>query len=110
MSELTAKEQQRVRAALRVLRVSIGTWKPLASALHMEAESLGKVVTGRRSATAGLALRVARFVDIPVDDLLTGKYLPARACPNCGHLPNEFEDDEATVVGDRQRQDPQARG
>lgn len=99
MSDLTEKEQRHVRTALRFLRLSIGTWKPLAAALRYDSESIGKVVTGRRNVTATLALRLARFVDLPVDDLLAGKYLPTRTCPHCGHPPTDFEHEE-TVVED----------
>ena len=66
----------------------------------METESIGKIVTGRRPVTAALALRVARFVDVTFDDMVTGKYLPARTCPRCGFVPNEYEHDEPTAAED----------
>lgn len=99
MSDLTAKEQQHVRTALRYLRHSLGSWQPLAKALCLEAESLSKIATGRRGVTASLALRVARFVDVAIDDLLAGKYLPTRTCPRCGYVPNEYSEDvELTAI------------
>lgn len=95
--ELTAKEQRYVRTALRYLRFTIGTWKPLADALRYDSETIGKVVTGRRAVTAAMTLRVARFVDVSIDDLLTGKYVPRRTCPHCGHPPDDFSDEETVV-------------
>ena len=83
---------------LRYLRLRVMTWKPLARALRYDSETIGKVVTGRRAVTASLAMRVARAsVDIPVDDLPAGKYLPPQTCPHCGHPPDGFVDEETIV-------------
>ena len=46
MSDLTAKEQKAVRTALKVLRLRVGTWAPLAKALRYEWDSIQKVATG----------------------------------------------------------------
>ena len=95
MTDLDEKEQKHVRTALLYLRRQVGAWAPVARALHYESESLGKVATGRRSVTASLAVRVARFAGVGVDALLDGSYTPG-ACPKCGHRP-DFTD-ENTVA------------
>ena len=99
MSDLTAKEQRAVRTALRFLRLRVGAWAPLAKALRYEYDSIQKVATGRKAVTPALALRVARFAGIPVDELLAGQWLSPRVCPHCGHPPEDFIDEE-TVVED----------
>jgi hypothetical protein len=72
VNDLTAKEQRAVRTALRFLRLHVGAWGPLAKALRYEWDSIQKVATGKRSVTPALALRVARFAGVAVDELLTG--------------------------------------
>jgi hypothetical protein len=55
------------------------------------------VATGKRAVTPALALRVARFAGIPMDELLAGQWLSPRVCPHCGHLPEDFVDEETVV-------------
>jgi hypothetical protein len=55
------------------------------------------VATGKRAVTPALALRVARFAGIPMDELLAGQWLSPRVCPDCGHLPEDFVDEETVV-------------
>ena len=55
---------------------------------------------GKKAATPALALRVARFAGVPMDELLAGQWLSPRVCPHCGHPPDDFADDE-TVVTER---------
>lgn len=99
MTDLTLKEQQHVRTALRFLRLRIGGWEPLAKGLGFQWDTVQKVATGMRSVTASMALRVARLADAPVDDLLAGRWLSPRTCRHCGHPPDDFEDEE-TIVGE----------
>ncbi len=75
----------------------MGAWAPLAKVLHVEADTIEKVVNGRRCVTARMALRVARFVDVPMDDRLAGRYLSARVCPHCGHPPDDFVDEDTRI-------------
>jgi len=55
-----------------------------------EWDSIQKVATGKRAVTPALALRVARFAGIAMDELLAGQWLSARVCPHCGHPPDDF--------------------
>lgn len=84
MSDLTAEEQAHVRAALRFLRARCGGWAPLAKALGFKDTTLSKVANGRVVAPL-LAFRVARLVNVGVDDLLAGKFPSPGTCPHCGH-------------------------
>jgi len=85
MSDLTAKEQDHVRAAIRFLRVQFRTWEATANLLACRRNALHRVNAGSRGVTAGLAFRVARIAGVGVDALLSGAYPPAGVCPHCGH-------------------------
>ncbi len=96
-SDLTPQEQAHARIALRFLRARCGGWEPLSKILR------GNKVTIRKAASGGvisasLAVRIARFVKVGVDDLLAGKYPPAGACPHCGHVASA-EDPELITGG-----------
>jgi hypothetical protein len=78
VSDLTAKEQANVRAAIAFLRARCGGVKPLEKALHADKSTLN------RPASASLAVRVARLASVGVDDVLTGRFPPAGTCPHCG--------------------------
>jgi hypothetical protein len=86
VSDLTAEEQKNVRAALRFLWARCGGWKPLGKALRASPLALSK---RGLPISAGLAVRVARFASVGVDDVLDGRYPPAGTCPHCGHRRDE---------------------
>lgn len=96
MSDLDEKEQNHVRSALRYLRRRLGAWAVVSEALHVGQKSIEMVAGARRSVTASLAFRVARLAEVSVDDLLAGRFLPAGACPKCGHVP-DFADENTAV-------------
>lgn len=85
MSDLTTQEQGHVRAALRFLRARCGGWEPMAKALRFSKLSMRNIMKGK-PVSASLAVRVARFAAVPVDDVLGGKYPPPGSCPHCGHI------------------------
>lgn len=87
MSDLDEKQQKHVRTALRILRQRSGTWAAVTRALHLSLVPIDKVMNGQRAVTPSTAFRVPRFLDVPVDDLLAGRFLPPGACPRCGHVP-----------------------
>ena len=97
-SDLTLTEQKHVRTAIWSLRVRVGGWTPLAKALRFQYDTVQKVAAGARAVTAGMALRVARFAGVSIDDLLAGNYTPPGTCPHCGHAP-DFTDETTQVDG-----------
>lgn len=101
MSDLDLKEQNHVRTALRYLRRRLGAWDSVAAAINFAPATIEKVAGARNPVSASMAIRVARLVDVSVDDLLAGRSLPG-ACPKCGHVP-DFAD-ESTAVEHAPRQ------
>jgi hypothetical protein len=98
MSDFTSKEQCAVRTTLLFLRVRAGgAWEPIAKALHVEEDTIAKVAHGRRPVTARLAVRVARLIEVGIDDLLAGRHMSSRVCPHCGHPPDDFGDEETVA-------------
>jgi hypothetical protein len=91
MSDLSTKEQENVRAALRFLRSRCGTWVGLAKALKLAPTSPGNVANGHRVASPKLAFRIAKLASVPVDDVLTGRFPPPGTCPHCGHTDSRGE-------------------
>lgn len=82
--DLTTQEQNNVRVALRYLRLRFGGWLPLSKALRFKDTTLANAANGR-VVTAALAFRIARLVDVGVDDLLGGKFPVPGVCPYCNH-------------------------
>ena len=74
MADLNESEQRNVRTALRYLRLRVGAWEPLARALHIDEDTIEKVINGRRAVTPRTAFRVARFADVAIEDVLDGTY------------------------------------
>lgn len=106
MTDFDEKEQNHVRAALHYLRIQMGGLKPLAKALRADDKTIRKVTVRERDVSASLALRVARLLDVPFDDLLLGRYQPG-ACAKCGHRPqympvyaSDFADEPTVVEGE----------
>jgi hypothetical protein len=85
MSDLTAKEQDNVRAALRFLRTRAGTWATLAKALRLGETTIANVAGGHKTVTPLAAFRVARLAKVGMDDVLGGRFPAAGTCPHCGH-------------------------
>lgn len=84
-SDLTADEQAHVRAALQFLRARCRGWEQVAKALHFKATTLGNIANGHKSASASLAVGIAHFASVGVDDVLMGRFPEPGICPRCGH-------------------------
>lgn len=101
-TDLDTKEQDHVRAAMRFLRSSVGSWELVANALNFSPKTIANILGGR-NVSASLALRVSRLLNAPIDDLLSGKY-QLGACAKCGHVPSYMPrrrsdfSDESTFV------------
>ncbi len=87
-SDLSHVEQERCRVVLRFLRVRFGGWTTLAKVLKFKHTTLARVAGGHKTVTASMAVRLARLLNLGVDQLLAGAFPPAGACPIChGGLP-----------------------
>ena len=84
-SDLTRKEQEHVRAAIRFLHTRFGTWEMVAKALRFKRKTIQEAVYGA-TVSASVAFRVARVAGTPIDDLLAGRFPPKGTCPHCGHM------------------------
>lgn len=83
MSDLTAEEQANVRVALRFLRARFGVWATVAKALRVNRRHVSRMMYGR-TVTASVAMRTARLCNVPVDDVLSGRFPDKNVCPHCG--------------------------
>jgi hypothetical protein len=89
-TDLTPAEQTHVRTALRFLRSRCGGWAQVGKALHFKATTLGQIARSHKVASASLAVRIARFASVGVDDVLTGRFPSPATCPHCGHHDENF--------------------
>jgi len=69
-------------AALRFLRTRLGGGAKLGAAIKLGRKTVDKVSLGRRPG-AGLAIRAARLAGVPIEDVLSGAWPKAGACPRC---------------------------
>jgi hypothetical protein len=83
-SDLTPAEQANVRAAIRFLRVTVGGFAKLATAMGARCKTVENASGRRGKPSAGIALRVARVAGVAVEDVLAGRWPPSMACPHCG--------------------------
>jgi DNA-binding XRE family transcriptional regulator len=97
MAALSHEEARNVVLALRVLRARLGTQKELARSLGLSQQWLVSLMRGYVSPSVGVALRVARLADVPMDDVLAGRFPACGTCPNCGHRLPTFTD-ETTIA------------
>lgn len=93
-SDFTAEEVVSVRAALHYLHLRCGTWELLAKVLRFNANTLCNVAGGHKSVNATLVVRLAKFANVRVDDLLEGRFPAPGTCPHCGHLDAKGSSDE----------------
>ena len=91
MSALTPQEEGHVRTALRYMHTRCGTWLLVAKVIGSGKDTtISQMAQGHKRVSADVALRLARAVRVPVDDVLTGRFPKAGACPHCGQpMPEE---------------------
>lgn len=92
--DLTKDEQNNVRAALQFLRQRVGGWDQLARVLHLCKRTLAGLGQGR-AINPLIAFRVARFVRVPMEELLNGSFPAPGTCPFCGHRKEDDSDEPA---------------
>jgi hypothetical protein len=93
---LTLKEQKRVREGLRYLRWRYGGWRGLAKLLHVSYANLRNMGC-KDSIGPTLAFRIAHLAEVSIDDVLSGKMMPANTCPHCGRNTRNFDHDETII-------------
>ena len=90
-SSLTPTEQENLALAIRFLFKRHGSWEVIAEATGFKSGTLA--TNNRRLLGPGLAIHVARFAGVNVDDILFGKWPPPNTCWTCGqHLPVPSDD------------------
>lgn len=92
---LDGKEQRNVRVAIRYLRVRLG-FRQVAALLGYKPDTVEKLLNGRRCVTIGAALRVSRAANIPLEDVVEGRWPSGDVCPHCGRV-RDFSDEETQV-------------
>ncbi len=83
--DLTMREQENVRAALRALHGEYRTWQSVAYALPFNIKWLSMAAVGSRHVTVTLASRTARLAGVSLSDVLDGRYPVPVCCMRCGH-------------------------
>lgn len=83
-ADLSPEEQERARVAIRFLVKRFGTWGKLAAAMKANVQTVRFAVSARGAVSAGVALRAARAAGVPLEDVLSGAWPSATACPHCG--------------------------
>ncbi len=86
-SDLTPEEQANAKAALRFLATRLGSGAKLAAAMGSNLAAVRHASKKRGAVSAGIALRVARVAGVPLEDVLSGAWPKAGACPHCGRSP-----------------------
>jgi hypothetical protein len=83
-ASLSPEEAANVRKALVVLRYRLGSLEALAHALKVEPIMASQGCMPHRRPSAGLAIRAARAAEVPVEEILAGRWPGDGACPLCG--------------------------
>jgi hypothetical protein len=84
--DLSFAEQANVRAALRMLRVRLGgrNWINVERALPVSHSALAEILAERVEVSSTIAYRIALALDVPMQDVISGKALPPGTCRHCG--------------------------
>jgi hypothetical protein len=95
--KLTVEEQANTLAALRFLRIRVGTWKMLAKALRFEASTMRNVNKGVNPVSINMAYRASRLAGVLFDDVVSGRWPVMGTCPHCGHVGGSGHGGSATA-------------
>jgi hypothetical protein len=81
---LTHPQQEKVKAALRNLRVRFNGWKHLSRALGLPQNSAEHLVLRNHVITGDVLVRVCKVGGLSVDQMLNTAPIDAGRCPSCG--------------------------
>lgn len=82
--DLTPEQKANARLAIRFLAKRFGTVRKLAAAMGANRATVLAAMSRRCAISAGVALRAARVAGVPLEDVLSGAWPLAGACPHCG--------------------------
>jgi len=85
--DFSHEEQAHLRNALFFCRARLGSWKRVAQVFHYETATIQQVATAVRNVTPTVALRMAKLLEKPLEELTSGRFPGGDACPRCGHFP-----------------------
>lgn len=80
-------ETSRLRVAFANARRLYGSWRDLATALHVTYEAVIKVGHGKHPVSPGLVIRLARALGVTVESLYRPPMAVGSRCPHCGRGP-----------------------
>lgn len=81
---LRPHEEANVRAAVRLLKGRLRTWKAVSVAMTVPAKTMARVMNGERRVQDKWAILVARALGLALDDVISGRFPARGACPMCG--------------------------
>jgi hypothetical protein len=81
LSRLSPEQQENVRRAMRYLTVKYGGPRKFAAALGVSYQAFWKLRNPSRAIPVRRAVLVAALAQVPVDDVLTGRW--PTECPHC---------------------------
>lgn len=81
--QLTPEEQARTLVALKFMIARVGSIAELAFKMGIDRTVLRRAVKGKPAPSVVVALEVARVAGATVDDVLSGRFPEAGACPTC---------------------------
>jgi hypothetical protein len=84
MTALRPHEEENVRAAVRLLRGRLRTWRAVSTAIGVPMKTMERVMNGERRVQDRWAILLARALGIPLDDVINGRLPLPGACPMCG--------------------------
>jgi len=84
--DLSLKEQANAMASLRMLRVRLGgqNWLNVERALPISHSALYEILSGRAEVSTTVAFRIAKALDVSLQEVLTGEAVPPGTCKHCG--------------------------
>jgi DNA-binding XRE family transcriptional regulator len=84
LDRLTPEQHEGLRRAIEALRNRYGSLTRLARAVNVHPTTVIRAARVAGKSSPGLALKIARLVSVPVDDVLDGRFPKPGACPMCG--------------------------
>ena len=84
--DLTPIEIANVKRAITTLRKRHGGYAPLVALMGMKIHTIWNVMSKRCKPSVGLALRAARLANVPLEEILAGRWPVDGACPHCGRV------------------------